>query len=77
MAPSACRRVSQRLRQISSALRDLKNISTIHCLTGDLQSKSAEKGIIHCPAGYCATMHERGVDIDTLAGPAMHEIPVR
>jgi hypothetical protein len=25
---------------------DLKNVSTMHCLTGDLQSKSAERGII-------------------------------
>jgi hypothetical protein len=34
------------LRQITSALRDLKNVSTMHCLTGDLQSKSAERGIV-------------------------------
>ena len=25
---------------------DLKNVSTMHCLTGDLQSKSAERAIV-------------------------------
>jgi hypothetical protein len=25
-------------------MMDLKNVSTMHCLTGDLQSKSAERG---------------------------------
>jgi hypothetical protein len=46
IAPSAWRLVSQRFRQISSALMDLKNVSTMHCLTGDLHRKSADKGIV-------------------------------
>ena len=34
------------LRSNVPRVMDLKNVSTMHCLTGDLHSKSAEKGII-------------------------------
>jgi hypothetical protein len=42
----AWRRVSHRLRQISSALMDLKNLATMRCLTSDLHGKSAKKGVV-------------------------------
>ena len=34
------------LRSNVPRMMDLKNVSTMHCLTGDLQNKSAERGII-------------------------------
>jgi len=42
--PPSCRLVSQAVHQISSALRELTNVSTMFCLTGDLHRKSAEMG---------------------------------
>jgi len=71
IAPSACRLVSHLLRQISSALRDLKNVSTMQCLAGDLHSKSAEKGIIPCPAAVCPLQTVRGITVSFAA----HSLP--
>ena len=34
------------LRSNVPRVMDLKNVSTMHCLIGDLQSKSAERGIV-------------------------------
>ena len=54
---------------------DLKNVSTMQCLTGDLQSKSAERGIVveigfpthPLPGSGLVANHERG-DLETMLG---------
>ena len=55
------------LRSNVPRMMDLKNVSTMHCLTGDLQSKSAERGIVveiafathPLPSHGLLTNHER------------------
>ena len=56
---------------------DLKNVSTMQCLTGDLQSKSAERGIVveiafpthPLPGSGLLANHERG-DFEAVLGQA-------
>ena len=63
------------LRSNVPRMMDLKNVSTMHCLTGDLQSKSAERGIVVAipfpthplPGSGLVANHERG-DLETMLG---------
>ena len=56
------------LRSNVPRVMDLKNVSTMQCLTGDLQSKSAERGIVvtialathPLPGSGLLANHERG-----------------
>ena len=58
-------------------MMDLKNVSTMQCLTGDLQSKSAERGIVviiffpthPLPGSGLLANHERG-DFEAVLGQA-------
>ena len=66
------------LRSNVPRVMDLKNVSTMQCLTGDLQSKSAERGIVviiffpthPLPGSGLVANHERG-DFEAVLGQAL------